>query len=99
MGKIFFLSLFAIFTLFKNNSSFADSGYRFERMWPTLQQPWNFFNPEEISISKSGDVFVADTFNNRIVKMNRQGKVNTSTTKTGGTITDLDRPITSRTLH
>jgi len=34
--------------------------YRFERMWPTLQQPWHFFNPQGIAIDEKRNVYIVD---------------------------------------
>jgi len=74
-------------------STYAEESYRFERMWPTLQQPWYFGFVLNISISKSGNVFVADKWNNQIIKMNLFGKVITSVNRTGGTIEKLNEPV------
>ncbi len=40
--------------------------YKFERMWPTLQQPWYFLQPEGIAVDGNGKVYIADYGNNRI---------------------------------
>jgi DNA-binding beta-propeller fold protein YncE len=52
----------------------AQEVYRYERIWPALQQPWYFDPPEDIAISSSGDVYVADRGNHRIQKFNAAGQ-------------------------
>jgi len=38
----------------------AEEEYRFERMWPTLQQPYYFRNPTGIAVALDGSVYVGD---------------------------------------
>jgi streptogramin lyase len=47
--------------------------YMFERMWPTLQQPWYFAGPGDIALDNDGFAYVVDRQNNRIQKFNRDG--------------------------
>jgi len=49
-----------IFLLIIPFQTLADEEYRFERMWPTLQQPWYFNTPVGIAIAPDGSVYVAD---------------------------------------
>jgi sugar lactone lactonase YvrE len=52
----------------------AAEEYRFERMWPTLQQPWYFFGP--LGVASCNDfVYVADTDNNRIQIFTSEGHI------------------------
>ena len=53
----------------------SEETYVFERMWPTLQQPWYFYQPEAIAVNRDGYIFVVDTWHNRIVKLTPTGKV------------------------
>ena len=46
--------------------------YKFERMWPTLKQPW-YFSVHDISIGAEGSIYMADTEHNRIQKFNSDG--------------------------
>ena len=55
-------------------SASSEETYKFERMWPTLQQPWYFNNPEDIAIDSAGNVYVVDGGNNRIQKFTSSGK-------------------------
>lgn len=52
----------------------AEEQYRFERIWPTLQQPWYFVVPSSIAVDLNGFVYVADTLNNRIQKFTSEGQ-------------------------
>ena len=47
--------------------------HRFERMWPTLQQPWYFKDPTDVAVSASGNVYVADRQEHRIQKFDANG--------------------------
>ncbi len=76
-NKINFFSLFftfflAAFLLLPDNAR-SEETYKFEHMWPTLQQPWYFVSPNDISLDSNGFVYVADTWNNRIVKFSQDG--------------------------
>jgi len=51
----------------------SEETYKFERMWPTIQQSWYFNNPFGIAIGESGNIYVADTGNNRIQKFTPEG--------------------------
>ena len=51
----------------------AEETYVFERMWPTLEQPWYFFQPEDVAVDGSGNVYVVDTVNYRIQKFDSDG--------------------------
>ena len=48
--------------------------YKFERMWPTLQQPWYFNAPHAVAVDRNGDIFVADTSGHRIQKFTSGGQ-------------------------
>jgi len=46
--------------IFLPNPASSEETYVFERMWPTLQQPWYFSLPSGIAIDKNGFVYVAE---------------------------------------
>ena len=57
-----------------HNSAEAQGTYhRFERMWPTLQQPWYFNNPFGVAVESEGHIYVADTYNYRIQCFTQDG--------------------------
>ena len=43
-------------------------------MWPVLEQPWYFNQPNGIAVDSSGNVYVADTLNYRIQKFTSDGQ-------------------------
>lgn len=47
-------------------------------------QPPQFFEPNGVAVDRRGRIFVADTINNRIVKLSSGGLVNAAWGKTGG---------------
>jgi len=47
--------------------------HRFERMWPTLQQPWYFNMPVDMAIDCDGNIYISDTYNDRVQKFSRDG--------------------------
>jgi DNA-binding beta-propeller fold protein YncE len=59
--------------IFLPTFALSEETYVFERMWPTLQQPWYFFLPTDIAINENGSVYVADTYNHRIQKFTSDG--------------------------
>ncbi|MCF6284479.1 MAG: 6-bladed beta-propeller, partial [Candidatus Hydrogenedentes bacterium] len=48
--------------------------YRFQRLWPQLQQPWYFFRPGGIVLDDNNNIYVADTSNSRIRKFSSDGQ-------------------------
>jgi uncharacterized protein YjiK len=67
------LVLFLNLTLLPTPAS-SEEAYVFERMWPTLQQPWYFNSPWGMASDNSGFVYVADAGNNRIQKFTSDGQ-------------------------
>jgi hypothetical protein len=53
----------------------ADCEVVYQRLWPALQQPWNFASPEGLDIDPDGNVYVADTDNHRALQMDLPGAV------------------------
>jgi len=52
--------------------------YRFSRLWPQLAQPWYLTTPYSVATDPGGNVYVADTGNNRIQKFDSSGSFVTS---------------------
>ncbi|QTA81633.1 NHL repeat and PKD domain-containing protein [Desulfonema limicola] len=49
--------------------------YKFVQMWPVMEQPWYFFQPDDVCVDQLGFVYVADTENNRIQKFTSDGQL------------------------
>jgi sugar lactone lactonase YvrE len=47
--------------------------YRFERLWPVLQQPWYFDEIWDIAVSQQGYVYVVDVNHNQVQKLTLNG--------------------------
>lgn len=56
----------------------ANAEYRFDRMWPTYQQPWYYQLPTGVATDKDGNVYVADWKNKRVQKCTASGSVITT---------------------
>ncbi|MGE0087717.1 MAG: 6-bladed beta-propeller [Desulfococcaceae bacterium] len=54
-------------------SSNAEETYRFERMWPTLHQPWYFTEPVALAIDKNDNLYVANKSIKQIQKFTSGG--------------------------
>ena len=57
-----------IFVIPYFNHILADEEYKFEMMWPALQQPWYFNYNTALAIYPSGEIYIADGVNPRIQK-------------------------------
>ncbi len=47
--------------------------YQFDRVWPSLPQPWYFQSPRGMAVDGAGHVYVADAWNNQVVKLTVNG--------------------------
>ncbi|MDM8523901.1 SMP-30/gluconolactonase/LRE family protein [Desulfococcaceae bacterium HSG8] len=66
--------------------------YKFERMWPTLQQPWYFVLPMHVAIDAKGYVYIADFGNHRIQVFSADGLFVTKWGKEGSGDGEFIRP-------
>ncbi|MEA3358676.1 MAG: SMP-30/gluconolactonase/LRE family protein, partial [Thermodesulfobacteriota bacterium] len=51
------IAVILIALIFPPTPALSEEPYVFERMWPTLQQPW-YFNPAGIATDKNGNIYV-----------------------------------------
>jgi sugar lactone lactonase YvrE len=70
----------------------SEETYKFERMWPTLQQPWYFHAPDEIAIDSKGNVYVVDAGSCRIHKIGPDGTFITRWGMAGAGDGEFDMP-------
>lgn len=68
--------------------------YKFERMWPTLKQPWYFKTPVGIAVDSSDFVYVADTMNHRIQKFTADGQFVNNWGVMAAVMVNLERLLT-----
>ena len=77
LTKLSFTSfLMILYVIFFNASvAFADENieYRFERLWPKLEQPWYFNQPQGIAVAPDSSVYIADSWNNHIQQFTAEG--------------------------
>ncbi|SLM29355.1 putative Peptidylamidoglycolate lyase [Desulfamplus magnetovallimortis] len=84
--------LFSSFCLFQPSPLFASELYQYQSMFPSLQQPWYFQQPMSVVATGNGNLLVADTGNNRIVKFNPDGQMITTWGKYGHGDGEFDTP-------
>jgi tripartite motif-containing protein 71 len=53
--------------------AFSQETYKFELMWPKLEQPWYFRSPTGLAVDSSGNIYIADTDNCQIQKFDSNG--------------------------
>ncbi|QTA80470.1 NHL repeat-containing protein [Desulfonema limicola] len=80
-----------LFILFPDFNANAET-YKFQRMWPALQQPWYFSLPNGIAIDDKGFVYIADTGNHRIQKFTTDGHFIAKWGKQGKEDGEFDTP-------
>lgn len=72
-GIVLFLLLFS---LWGGSSGFAESSYSFQQAWGNETDPANKFRtPVALAKDSSGNLYMADMGNHRIVKMDSSGKI------------------------
>ena len=75
-----------------SEASIGQETYLFKHMWPTLQQSWYFYEPKGIAIDETGNVYVTDSFNNRIQKYTLDGQFVVNWGKYGNGNGEFDLP-------
>ena len=67
-----FVVLFIVI-IFLPPAASSEEIYQFERMWPTLQQPWYFAPQGRIAVDEDNFIYVLESENERVRKFNRSG--------------------------
>jgi DNA-binding beta-propeller fold protein YncE len=52
----------------------TEEAYRFERMWPNLMQPWYFSGVRGLAKDRTGNIYVVNSWKNRVVKLTSDGQ-------------------------
>ncbi len=66
--------------------------HAFERLWPSLKQPWYFNSPRDLAQSPSGEIYVADTGFHRVLKLSEDGKLIAQWGGQGSEVGRFNRP-------
>ncbi|MBV6341200.1 SMP-30/gluconolactonase/LRE family protein [Candidatus Magnetobacterium casense] len=74
-------------------SSFSDTSYRYESMFPALKQPWYFNYSEGIAVDGKNNIYIADTKSHRILKYTSDGQFMTGIGSKGSELGHFDNPI------
>jgi sugar lactone lactonase YvrE len=72
--------------------AFAETTYRFERMWPTLQQPWYFVSAIDVAVAPDGSVYVTDWNGECVWKFTASGQFMTKWGSLGSGNGQFDGP-------
>lgn len=70
--SLMILSIFMLLLLMP--TAHANESYRFDLLWPNLEQPWYFDNPNDVAIGPDGLVYVADSGFDRIQVFSADGE-------------------------
>ena len=87
-----FVCTMVVVALFFSGSALALSRYRYESVFPSIQQPWHFKTPSSVAMTENGYLLVADTDNHRIVKLNQDGQLVTTWGQYGHGDGQFDQP-------
>ena len=73
--NLIYLPFLLSLMLFNTSFVFAedDTKYVFERMWPRIEQSWNFNDPRDIAVAPDNTAYVADTGNNQVKIFSAKG--------------------------
>ena len=66
--------LLALILIILPSTASGQETYRFERMWPTLLQPWYFKYPQGIAVGPDGSIYIVDAGFCRIQKFTPDGQ-------------------------
>ncbi|WP_166404843.1 SMP-30/gluconolactonase/LRE family protein [Desulfonema ishimotonii] len=81
--------VFVMIALLHIPAAFAEDIYKFERMWPALQQPWYFSSPAGMAMDSKGFIYVADASTHCVKKFTSDGHFVSQIGSFGGVYTPL----------
>ncbi|NJL58338.1 MAG: hypothetical protein HC887_00510 [Desulfobacteraceae bacterium] len=61
--------------IFLSSNAFSEETYIFQRMWPVMEGQWYFNKPSGVATDSNGFVYIADSQNDCIHKLNPDGKL------------------------
>ncbi|MBW1823734.1 MAG: 6-bladed beta-propeller, partial [Deltaproteobacteria bacterium] len=70
----------------------SQTTYRFDRMWPTIKQPWYFSALSDVATDASGNIYVTDYNHHRVRKFSKDGAFITSWGSFGSGPGQFNRP-------
>ena len=71
--KFFVKAVIILTLLLQSTFALSQETYRFNRMWPTLSQPWYFADPRAIASDMRGHTYVVDSTNCNVSKFSSDG--------------------------
>ena len=77
-GTIFWKMVITITVILLPAFSSSQETYKFERMWPTLKQPWYFFKPCCVATDSRGNIYITDFGSFNVKKFSQDGLLITS---------------------
>jgi DNA-binding beta-propeller fold protein YncE len=66
--------------------------YRYDQLWPSLQQPWYFNSPEGLAADRDGAVLVVGSRNSRVQRFTSDGQLLTEWGKPGDDAGAFENP-------
>ena len=78
MKNLILRTLLLLFVLMLLPSAVFSQSYRFERMWPTIKQPWYFEQPRGVASDSQGNIYITDSGSCNVKKFSQDGSFVTS---------------------
>lgn len=72
---------------------FPEETYKFERMWPEMQQPWYFYGPSGIAVDQKGKVYFSEMWGHCVQKFTSGGQIVTKWGRQGVNDGEFSSPV------